>query len=58
MLADGIQEMAGGKLDKTQAETRGLRAWAIVHGLALLMLDGLAPHDEALIDRVIDAEAI
>lgn len=58
MLADGIQEMAGGKLDKAEADVRGLRAWAIVHGLALLMLDGLAPHDEALIDRVIDAEAI
>ncbi|WP_254290123.1 TetR/AcrR family transcriptional regulator [Sphingomonas liriopis] len=28
-------------------------AWALVHGLAMLMLDGQIPPDEALIDRVI-----
>lgn len=58
MLVDGIQEMGGGKLDKAQAEIRILRAWAIVHGLAMLMLDGMAPHDETLIDKVIDADGI
>ncbi|RYZ10773.1 MAG: TetR/AcrR family transcriptional regulator, partial [Alphaproteobacteria bacterium] len=56
MLVARIQEMGGGKLDTGQAEIRGLRAWAIVHGLAMLMLDGLAPRDETLIDKVIDAE--
>lgn len=58
MLGDGIQEMGGGKLDKAQADIRSLRAWAIVHGLAMLMLDGLAPHDETLIDKVVEAEAL
>ena len=58
MLVEGIQEMGGGKLDASQAEVRILRAWAIVHGLAMLMLDGMAPHDETLIDKVIDADGI
>ncbi len=58
MLVEGIQEMSGGRIDKAQAEILGLRAWSIVHGLAMLMLDGLAPHDETLIDKVIDAEGI
>lgn len=30
-----------------------LEAWAKVHGLAMLMLDGQIPHDAALIDAVI-----
>ena len=30
-----------------------LQAWSTVHGLAMLMLDGLAPADDALIDKVI-----
>jgi AcrR family transcriptional regulator len=32
-----------------------LQAWAVVHGLAMLMLDGQLPRDDALIDQVIDA---
>jgi AcrR family transcriptional regulator len=40
------------------AQVIALRAWALAHGLAMLMLDGQAPADEALIDRVIDANAI
>jgi AcrR family transcriptional regulator len=31
-----------------------VQAWAVVHGLAMLMLDGQLPKDEALIDQVID----
>jgi AcrR family transcriptional regulator len=30
-----------------------VRSWAIVHGLAMLMLDGQVPQDEALIDLVV-----
>lgn len=33
-----------------------LRAWSLVHGLAMLMLDGQLPADPALIDRVIDPD--
>ena len=30
-----------------------VRSWAIVHGLAMLMLDGQVPHEEKLIDLVV-----
>ncbi|HMN71365.1 MAG TPA: TetR/AcrR family transcriptional regulator [Rhodoblastus sp.] len=33
-----------------------LRAWSVAHGLAMLMLDGLAPADDAMIDRVIASQ--
>ena len=35
-----------------------LRAWSIAHGLAMLMLDGQAPAQDWLIDRVIEVEAL
>lgn len=35
-----------------------LQAWSGAHGLAMLMLDGQLPADEALIARVIDAHAL
>ena len=40
------------------AQVIALRAWAIAHGLAMLMLDRQVPVDDALIDRVIDASAL
>ena len=33
--------------------TAALRAWSVAHGLAMLMLDGQVPLDEALIDEAI-----
>lgn len=35
-----------------------LQAWSVVHGLAMLMLDGQLPADDAMIDRVIDAQTL
>ena len=35
-----------------------LQAWAIAHGLAMLMLDGQVQVDDAMIDHVIDAGVI
>ena len=34
-------------------ETEALGAWALVHGLAMLMLDGQVPADEQIIDRLV-----
>jgi AcrR family transcriptional regulator len=34
-------------------EAGALRAWALVHGLAMLMLDGQVPADEGLVARVL-----
>ena len=35
-----------------------VQAWAIVHGLAMLMLDGLLPIDDRLIDEVVDVQTL
>ena len=35
-----------------------LQAWSVAHGLAMLMLDGAIPRDEAMIARVVDAHAM
>lgn len=58
MLLRGIEEMSGGKASESVQAIRGLRAWSIVHGLAMLMLDGLAPHDEKLIEQVVDSKIL
>lgn len=39
--------------DGGDATVHAVQAWALVHGLAMLMLDGQIPEDEALIDRTI-----
>lgn len=41
-----------------QAERLALQAWAIAHGVAMLMLDGRIPADPALIDRLIDRTSL
>lgn len=40
------------------AQIVALQAWAIAHGLAMLMLDGQVQVDDAMIDRVVDAGVI
>lgn len=37
-----------------EAERLVVQSWAVVHGLAMLMLDGQLPPSDALIERVID----
>ena len=37
------------------ANVRAVQAWALVHGLAMLMLDGHVPADAALIDQAISS---
>ena len=49
-------ELAGG--DAERARVVAVRAWAIVHGLAMLMLDGRLPRDPALVDAAIDSAAV
>ena len=39
--------------DALQVQAIALGAWSVAHGLAMLMLDGQVPADEALIDAVI-----
>jgi AcrR family transcriptional regulator len=44
--------------DPAQAQQLVVQAWAVVHGLAMLMLDGQLPPDDALIDQVIDPRTL
>jgi AcrR family transcriptional regulator len=39
--------------DGGEAAVHAVQAWALVHGLAMLMLDGQVPIDESLIDKAI-----
>tara|TARA_B100000519_G_scaffold183632_1_gene177422 strand:+ start:72 stop:668 length:597 start_codon:yes stop_codon:yes gene_type:complete len=41
-----------------RAETLALQAWSIAHGIAMLMLDGRIPVDDALIDRLLDTKSL
>lgn len=56
LLRDKALAATGG--DDEAARQLMIQAWAVVHGLAMLMLDGQLPADEALIDRVIDPETL
>ncbi len=56
MLLGRAAKVTGG--DKAAARRFALQAWALVHGLAMLMLDGQLPADEALIDQVIDGPSM
>ena len=49
-------ELAKG--DNRMAQVIALRAWALVHGLALLILDGRVPRDDALITATVAAAAL
>jgi AcrR family transcriptional regulator len=51
--ATALAENVGG-----DAHVVALQAWAIAHGLAMLMLDGQVQVDDAMIDRVVDAGVI
>jgi AcrR family transcriptional regulator len=50
--------LAGEGASVEVARTIAVRAWALVHGLAVLMLDGYVPRDEALIDAVVDTRQL
>ncbi len=51
LLHDHALLRAGG--DPARARLIALRAWAFVHGLAMLMLDGRVPRDDAMIDAAV-----
>jgi AcrR family transcriptional regulator len=55
MLRQNAEQLAPAERGPEAAKLFALRSWALVHGLAVLMLDGQAPADPALIDAVIDA---
>ena len=56
LLRDKALKATGG--DEAVTRRLMIQAWAVVHGLAMLMLDGQLPTDEDLIDRVIDPKTL
>ncbi len=58
MLVDAIDGVFGAEVPKHVREARRLKAWSLVHGLAMLMLDGQVPADRTLIAAVVDARMI
>ncbi|MEO1966724.1 TetR/AcrR family transcriptional regulator [Hyphomonas sp.] len=55
MLSDTLNALMPPDASKTARKIKRLQAWSMVHGLAMLMLDGQVPPDEALVDQVIVA---
>jgi AcrR family transcriptional regulator len=55
MLRDYARRYAS---DEAGIQRFMLQAWVTVHGLAMLMLDGQLPRDDALIDLIIDPRTL
>lgn len=58
LLRDYAFRLAGEGASIETVRTIAMRSWALVHGLAVLMLQGYVPRDEALIDAVVDTRAL
>jgi AcrR family transcriptional regulator len=53
MLVQNAEQLAAADRGPEAARVFALRSWALVHGLAVLMLDGQVPADDATIDAVL-----
>lgn len=58
MLVNAIDGLFGAGTPLPVREARRLKAWSLVHGLAMLMLDGQVPADPALVEAVVDASVL
>ena len=60
LLRQSITELAGPKASDAQRKAGVLRAWALVHGLAMLILSGqIAPKDiDQLINEVVSVDSL
>jgi AcrR family transcriptional regulator len=56
MLVDALKGLSGPDVTRAARDAQRVKAWSLVHGLAMLMLDGLVPANKALIDQVITAD--
>lgn len=56
MLMQNAEHLAAGERGPDEARLFALRSWALVHGLAVLMLDGQIPADDATIDAVVEIQ--
>ena len=58
LLRRNIATLAAPGTSKDIQRVRAVQSWAVVHGLAMLMLDGQVPPDEALIEAVVNTGAM
>lgn len=58
ILVNAIDGLFGPDAPVHLREAGRLRAWSLVHGLAMLMLDGQVPSEPALIEAVVDASVL
>ena len=58
ILVNAIDGLFGADTPQQVREARRLKAWSLVHGLAMLMLDGQVPAEPALIHAVVDASVL
>ncbi len=58
LLEQGVVQMMGEGVSDESRFAVMLRAWALVHGLSMLMLDKQVVADDALIDQVVSASSI
>ncbi|PTQ12018.1 TetR family transcriptional regulator [Sphingomonas oleivorans] len=54
-LRENAEQLVAARHGEAAARLFALRSWALVHGLALLLLDGQVQADAAMIDAAIDA---
>jgi AcrR family transcriptional regulator len=54
ILLDGIARLTPHEASAERQRVTALQSWALVHGLATLMLDGLVPPEDGLISKVIN----
>ncbi len=57
LLRDHVSGLVGAGASQAVRRQVAVRAWALVHGLAVLALDGMITADDALIDAVIGGAA-
>ena len=58
LLRSNIAQLAGDGVDGDAQKVWAIQAWAMVHGLAMLMLDGQIPADNDLIAATIRSDAL
>ncbi|WP_395612401.1 TetR/AcrR family transcriptional regulator [Allosphingosinicella sp.] len=58
MLWDNAARLAPPDAGPQAAPLIALEAWALVHGLAILILDGQIPRNDALIDAILTKDAL
>jgi AcrR family transcriptional regulator len=58
LLRGNVEALADPACSPDEVRALCVHAWALVHGLAVLLLDGQLPRDDRLIDAAIDARSL